>query len=103
MILVADDRAGLKTLTAPAYATRYFDIIVDWTSFSTSSQVPFQWLKYCIEMFPLDVRQRFLTTYLLNPNAAAHKYLRRLYNITAGTVKSLIVLASRLAYASLQV
>ncbi|KAI0065862.1 hypothetical protein BV25DRAFT_1988944 [Artomyces pyxidatus] len=73
-----------KTLTSAAYGDREFDIIFDWTSFSSSSQVPIQWLKYCIEMIPSDIRSRFETAYILNPNAAAHKYLRRLYNITAG-------------------
>ncbi|TFY83118.1 hypothetical protein EWM64_g893 [Hericium alpestre] len=74
----------LKTLMLPAYEHRTFDIIFDWTSFSSSSQVPFQWLKYCIEMIPSDIRMRFLTAYLLNPNPATHKYLRRLFNITGG-------------------
>ncbi|KAA1466679.1 hypothetical protein DENSPDRAFT_831556 [Dentipellis sp. KUC8613] len=74
----------LKTLTLPVYEQRMFDIVFDWTSFSSTSQVPFQWLKYCIEMIPSDIRHRFLTAYLLNPNNATHKYLRRLNNITAG-------------------
>ncbi|KAI0040644.1 hypothetical protein FA95DRAFT_1647858 [Auriscalpium vulgare] len=73
-----------KTLTSAAYLDRAFDIIFDWTSFSVTSQVPIQWLKYCIEMIPSDIRSRFETAYILNPNAAAHKYLRRLYNITSG-------------------
>ncbi|THH13571.1 hypothetical protein EW146_g6666 [Bondarzewia mesenterica] len=73
-----------KTLTLPAYEGRTFDVIYDWTSFSPSSQVPIQWLKHCIDMIPSDIRHRFMTAYILNPNDAAHKYLRRLYNITAG-------------------
>jgi neurofibromin 1 len=43
-----------------------------------------QWLKYCIEIIPHDFRARFETAYILNPNSAAIKYLRRLWNITAG-------------------
>ncbi len=45
-----------------------------------------QWLKYCIEIIPHDFRARFETAYILNPNSAAVKYLRRLWNITAGAL-----------------
>lgn len=61
-----------------------FEIILDCTSFASTSEVPVQWLKFCIEIIPLDVRQRFMTTYILNPNALTQRYLRRLYNISAG-------------------
>ncbi|KAH9030143.1 hypothetical protein EDB85DRAFT_1456161 [Lactarius pseudohatsudake] len=75
-----------KTLTSSSVAdTRSFEIIFDWTSFSSSSQVPMQWLKYCIEIIPSDFRAKFETAYILSPNAAAVKYLRRLWNITAGS------------------
>jgi len=43
-----------------------------------------QWLKYCIEIIPQDFRTKFDTAYILNLNGAAVKYLRRLWNITAG-------------------
>lgn len=43
-----------------------------------------QWLKYCIEIIPSDFRAKFETAYILSPNAAAVKYIRRLWNITAG-------------------
>lgn len=43
-----------------------------------------QWLKYCIEMVPADIRVRFDTAYFLNINATTHQYLRRVYNVTAG-------------------
>ncbi|KAH9981838.1 hypothetical protein BJV74DRAFT_778311 [Russula compacta] len=75
-----------KTLTPTSVAdTRSFEIVFDWTSFSSSSQVPMQWLKYCIEIIPHDFRAKFETAYILNPNSAAVKYLRRLWNITAGS------------------
>lgn len=75
-----------KTLTPTSVVdARSFEIIFDWTSFSSSSQVPMQWLKYCIEIIPSDFRAKFETAYILSPNAAAVKYLRRLWNITAGS------------------
>ncbi|KAF8506037.1 hypothetical protein F5888DRAFT_1937943 [Russula emetica] len=74
-----------KTLTSSVADARSFEIIFDWTSFSSSSQVPMQWLKYCIEIIPHDFRERFETAYILNPNSSAIKYLRRLWNITAGS------------------
>ena len=74
-----------QTLTSPSVAdAQSFEVIFDWTSFSSSSQVPMQWLKYCIEIIPHDFRAKFETAYILNPNSAAVKYLRRLWNITAG-------------------
>jgi len=51
------------------------------------AEIPIQWLKYCTELIPCDIRQRFLTTYILNPNALTQRYLRRLYNISAGMLK----------------
>ena len=74
-----------QTLTPSSVADTWsFEIVFDWTSFSSSSQVPMQWLKYCIEIIPHDFRAKFETAYILNPNSAAVKYLRRLWNITAG-------------------
>lgn len=68
----------------PIYDKRTFDIILDCTSFTSISEVPLQWLKYCAELIPADIRSRFMTTHILNPNALTQKYLRRLYNVTAG-------------------
>lgn len=79
------ERRFTQTLTSPSVVNaQSFEIIFDWTSFSSSSQVPMQWLKYCIEIIPSDFRQKFETAYILSPNAAAVKYIRRLWNITAG-------------------
>ena len=66
------------------YRSRDFDIILDCTSFTSKSEVPLQWLKYCAEVIPSDIRVRFSTTRILNPNTLTQKYLRRLYNISAG-------------------
>jgi hypothetical protein len=66
------------------YVDRQFSLIFDWTSFGSTSQIPMQWLKYCIEMVPIDIKLRFDTSYLLNLNSAGHQYLRRVYNVTAG-------------------
>jgi hypothetical protein len=42
------------------------------------------WLKYCLELVPQDIRLRLMTTYILNANALMQRYLRRLYNVSAG-------------------
>ena len=73
-----------QTFQSDTYRSRNFDIILDCTSFSSKSEIPLQWLKYCAEVIPADIRARFLTTRILNANALAQKYLRRLYNISAG-------------------
>jgi len=49
------------------------------------SEVPLQWLKYCAELIPYDIRMRFSATHILNPNVLAQKFLRRLYNLTGGS------------------
>ncbi|KAF8872759.1 hypothetical protein BD779DRAFT_1679537 [Infundibulicybe gibba] len=74
-----------KTLNQPQYENRLFEIILDCTSFTSISEVPLKWLKYCAELVPADIRSRFIATHILNPNALTQKYLRRLYNVSAGT------------------
>ncbi|KAF5334397.1 hypothetical protein D9611_013526 [Ephemerocybe angulata] len=74
-----------KILTKDIYAKRAFDVVVDCTGFSSKSELPFQWLKFCAEVVPSDIRSRFRTAHILNPNSLMHKYLRRLFNISAGT------------------
>lgn len=78
-----------QTLTAPEHITREFELVYDFTSFTSVSEVPVQWLKYCCEIIPFDVRQRFIGAHILNPNALALRYLRRVYNIFAGKIFSL--------------
>ncbi|KAJ2930404.1 hypothetical protein H1R20_g6694, partial [Candolleomyces eurysporus] len=74
-----------KTLTQSVYVNIPFDIVVDCTGFSPISELPLHWLKYCAEVLPADLRNRFRTAHILNPNYLMQKYLRRLYNVSAGT------------------
>jgi Divergent CRAL/TRIO domain len=73
-----------QTLSSPTYEGRNFEVIVDCTAFTSLSEVPVQWLKYCIELIPYDIRKRFTATYILNPNGLTHRYLCRIYNVSAG-------------------
>ncbi|KAF9480190.1 hypothetical protein BDN70DRAFT_931958 [Pholiota conissans] len=75
----------LKTLTSELNLSRSFDIIVDCTSFASASEVPLQWLKFCAELIPYDIRTRFDTVRVLNANGLMQQYLRRLYNVSAGS------------------
>lgn len=75
---------GLQMLSSDVYQSQPFDIILDCTSFTSSSEVPLQWLKFCAELVPYDIRMRFETVRILNPNDLMQKCLRRLYNISAG-------------------
>ncbi|PFH50162.1 hypothetical protein AMATHDRAFT_80979 [Amanita thiersii Skay4041] len=70
--------------TLSKYDQQTFEIILDCTSFTTMSEVPLQWLKYCAELIPLDIRCRLMRTHILNPNGLMQKYLRRLYNVAGG-------------------
>ncbi|KAJ7620066.1 hypothetical protein FB45DRAFT_146957 [Roridomyces roridus] len=74
-----------KTLALPMYQNRPFDIVLDCTAFTGISELPLQWLKFCAELMPSDIRTRFDTTYILNSNTLTQKYMRRLYNFAAGT------------------
>ncbi|KAF8450670.1 hypothetical protein L210DRAFT_3520995 [Boletus edulis BED1] len=78
----------LKTLTSPEYGSRQYEIILDCTSFTSTSEIPVQWLKTCTQLIPVDVRQRFMNGYFLNANSLTQRYLRRVYNISAGTILS---------------
>lgn len=61
-------------------------MILDYTGFTSTSQVPAQWLKFAAETIPLDIWKRLKTMRLLTPNTFALRYLRRLYNnLTSGT------------------
>lgn len=76
----------LQILTSETYRSRSFDLILDCTSFNSSSEIPLQWLKYCAELIPSDIRERFCVARILNPNTLMQKFMRRLYNISAGTL-----------------
>ncbi|KAG8886533.1 Ras GTPase activating protein ira2 [Tulasnella sp. 331] len=56
-----------------------YDVIIDCTSFSSSSEIPVQWFKFFMELVPNDLGQRWATAYILNPNAYAQKFFRKLY------------------------
>jgi hypothetical protein len=73
-----------KVLNSSFYSSSQFDLVIDCTSLTQASELPIQWLKHFAEIIPLDVQERFMVTYILNPNFTAQKYMRRLYNISAG-------------------
>ncbi|EGO02251.1 hypothetical protein SERLA73DRAFT_166724 [Serpula lacrymans var. lacrymans S7.3] len=79
---------ALKTLNSPQYENRHYEIILDCTSFTSTSEIPVQWLKICTELIPSDIRNRFTYAYILNPNQLTQRYLRRMYNVSAGTTLS---------------
>ncbi|KIJ20411.1 hypothetical protein PAXINDRAFT_166473 [Paxillus involutus ATCC 200175] len=92
----------LKTLTSPEYEDRLYEIILDCTSFTSTSEIPVQWLKTCSQLIPVDVRQRFINGYILNANTLTQRYLRRMYNISAGTILSTGIKACSLVTELLQ-
>ncbi|KAG8905759.1 Ras GTPase activating protein ira2 [Tulasnella sp. 403] len=69
-----------KTLMS-AESNGQFDLIVDCTSFTSTSEVPIQWFKFFLELAPWDFIQRWSTTYILNPNTYSQKFLRKLYHL----------------------
>jgi len=78
------------------YNDRQFELILDCTSFTNASEIPLQWVNYCAELIPMDIRTRLAKTHILNPNYQAQKYLRRLYNVAAGKKTALLLLITYL-------
>ncbi|KAL0576959.1 Ras GTPase activating protein ira2 [Marasmius crinis-equi] len=74
-----------KILQSPKYKDNYFEVILDCTDLTALSELPLRWLKYCAELVPVDVRMRFARAHILNANNTTQKYLRRLYNVFAGS------------------
>ncbi|OCH94514.1 hypothetical protein OBBRIDRAFT_722708 [Obba rivulosa] len=77
-----------RTLTSPRHEAHAFDIIFDFTSFASTSQIPAQWLKFAQEVIPTDIRERFRNSRILTPNTLALRYLRRMYNLASGAAFS---------------
>ena len=74
-----------QCVTSSTNDSRDFEIIFDFTGFTSTSQIPAQWLKFATETIPIDIWRRFRTLRLLAPNTFALRYLRRLYNnLTSG-------------------
>ncbi|KAJ1309139.1 hypothetical protein OPQ81_004812 [Rhizoctonia solani] len=56
-----------------------FDLILDCTAFSATSEIPTQWINKFIEVTPFDFVERLQTIYIVNPNQLAQKFLRKMY------------------------
>lgn len=68
----------------PRRVDRLYDIIIDLTGFSAGSQPPVQWLKFITEIMPSDLRARKRSIYFLNMNDLAHRFHRKIRNLSAG-------------------
>ncbi|KDQ15349.1 hypothetical protein BOTBODRAFT_54648 [Botryobasidium botryosum FD-172 SS1] len=75
--------------------SREFDLILDCSAFSATSEIPIQWFKHLLEHTPSDQQQRLSTIYIVNPNKLAQKFLRKLCHVFSGlSVAKNIVAAS---------
>lgn len=68
----------------PKRINQKFKLIVDMTGFTQSAQLPIQWLRIVSETTPYDLHMYLETVYFLNINTSAYRYLRRLWNLSAG-------------------
>ncbi|QRV73161.1 GTPase-activating protein [Ceratobasidium sp. AG-Ba] len=64
--------------------TAPFDLILDCTAFSATSEIPTQWINEFVEVTPFDFVERLRTIYIVNPNNMAQKFLRKLYHRFSG-------------------
>jgi hypothetical protein len=64
---------------------RDFDVIIDCTGFTMTSEIPLLWFKIFLELVPATLVERFSRCFILNPNNAAVKFLRKLYHICGGS------------------
>jgi hypothetical protein len=92
IIKVGDSRIHSDFILSPSSQTiasaldeqRQYHIVVDCTSFSSSSELPFQWIQRFVELLPLDLREHFDGISFLLPNATAINYIRRIDYLSAG-------------------
>jgi Divergent CRAL/TRIO domain len=63
-----------------------FDIIFDFTSFTARSRLPNVWLRFAVELLPLDVRRRWRAAYILNVNRDAQSFLSSMFYLFSGEV-----------------
>ena len=68
----------------PSRADRPYDVVIDLTGFAAGSQPPVQWLKFITEITPSDLRSRKRSIYFLNMNDLAHRFVRKIRNLSAG-------------------
>ncbi|CAE6527674.1 unnamed protein product, partial [Rhizoctonia solani] len=61
-----------------------YDLIVDCTAFSATSEIPTQWINEFVEITPYDFVERLQTVYIVNPNQLAQKFLRKMYHRFSG-------------------
>ncbi|KAF5369620.1 hypothetical protein D9757_010458 [Collybiopsis confluens] len=73
-----------KVIGSPQYEDCDVEIIVDCTDFTSMSELPLRWMKYCTELIPADIRVKLTRIHILNPNGLTQKFLRRVYNVCAG-------------------
>ncbi|TRM67484.1 hypothetical protein BD626DRAFT_544948 [Schizophyllum amplum] len=72
----------LKLILPASHDPRDVELIFDCTAFSPTSEIPLQWLSFCLDLVPSDVISRIKGNYILNPNQVFVKYMRKLYNMT---------------------
>lgn len=71
----------LQTLASNSHP---FDLVVDCTGFTASSEIPLMWFKIFLERVPAEFTRRFSRVFFLNSNNAATKFLRKLYHLSGG-------------------
>ncbi|PVG03445.1 hypothetical protein CPB86DRAFT_723065 [Serendipita vermifera] len=73
-----------------------FEVVVDCTGFTASSEIPLVWLKVFLERCPLEFVEGFSRAFILNANNTAIKFLRKLYHISGGLplAKSTVTVSS---------
>lgn len=74
----------IQTLNLPQYISKDFEIVFDWANFSSTCNVPIQWIKFAYEVIPKDIRERLRLCRFLMPNEAALQYMRRLAILVNG-------------------
>ncbi|KAL1741753.1 hypothetical protein HDZ31DRAFT_84616 [Schizophyllum fasciatum] len=73
----------LKLILPWDHDNRDVEIIFDCTTFGPTSEIPLQWLNFCLDLVPSDVFSRVRCHYILNPNQAFVRYMRKLCNMAA--------------------
>jgi hypothetical protein len=70
-------------------------LVLDYTGSAATAELPVDWLKYCMEFLPTDIRLKVQAVYALNTNALTQRFLRKLFLVTSGIDISRVLLRVR--------
>lgn len=60
-------------------------IVLDFTQFASTNELPVDWLNFFFELLPANLRLKVRALFILNANALTQSFLRRCLLVSSGT------------------